>query len=130
MRLLNGHIEGFGKLSNFDFSFSDGLTSLVFENGYGKTTLLSFIKAMLYGLPSVKANTKRFEDRLHFYPFSHSKFGGSLTFCEGSSVYRIERFFDKKSEARDEVRLYRDGALTDFAEELGERFFGLDSESF
>ena len=50
MKLLSYHIENYGKIHGVDGSFADGLTSLCEKNGYGKTTLASFIKAMFYGL--------------------------------------------------------------------------------
>ena len=50
MKLLECHVDNFGKLSNFDYQFSDGLTVIQEPNGFGKSTLAAFIKAMLYGL--------------------------------------------------------------------------------
>ena len=57
MKLLKCHIENFGKLSNYDYSFEDGLNTIKEENGFGKTTFASFIKAMFYGMEA-KRNTK------------------------------------------------------------------------
>ena len=51
MKLLECHVDNFGKLSNFDYQFSDGLTVIQEPNGFGKSTLAAFIKAMLYGIP-------------------------------------------------------------------------------
>ena len=33
MKLLKCHIENFGKLSNYDYSFEDGLNTIKEENG-------------------------------------------------------------------------------------------------
>ena len=52
MKLISCHIENFGKLSDFDMDFKDGLNTVLEENGWGKTTLAAFIKAMFYGLES------------------------------------------------------------------------------
>ena len=49
MKLLKAHIENFGKLSNVDFEF-DNLFVLQKENGFGKTTLSIFLKAMFYSM--------------------------------------------------------------------------------
>ena len=54
MKLLKCHIENFGKLSNYDYSFEDGLNTIKEENGFGKTTFASFIKAMFYGMEAKK----------------------------------------------------------------------------
>ena len=131
MRLLSYHIENYGKIQNADGAFVGGLTEFCEKNGYGKTTLASFIRAMFYGLPSFTARTKTFDDRQRFYPFSGGKFGGNLTFEMDGKTYRIERFFDKKSAKDDELKVYCDGApFTGFGEEIGKAVFGLDEESF
>ena len=51
MKLLECHVDNFGKLSNFDYQFSDGLTVIQEPNGFGKSTLAAFIKVMLYCFP-------------------------------------------------------------------------------
>lgn len=43
MRLLRCHIENFGTLSDYDFDFSSGLTTICEENGFGKSTFAAFI---------------------------------------------------------------------------------------
>ena len=110
MKLLSYHIENYGKIHDKDGDFSNGLTCICEKNGFGKSTLASFIKAMFYGLDSYTAASKGFNDRQHFYPFEGGKFGGNLTFESGGKTYRIERFFDKKSGKGDECRVYENGA--------------------
>lgn len=39
MKLIRCHIENFGVLSDFDFVFDDGLTTICQGNGFGKSTL-------------------------------------------------------------------------------------------
>ena len=43
MKLTRLHVENFGKLQNFDYSFDKGLNILLEENGWGKSTLAAFI---------------------------------------------------------------------------------------
>ena len=50
MRLVKCYISSFGKLKNFTYYFSDGLNTIKENNGWGKSTLATFIKAMFYGL--------------------------------------------------------------------------------
>ena len=50
MTIKELYIENFGKLSSFRLKLTEGLNTIVRDNGFGKTTLASFIKAMLYGL--------------------------------------------------------------------------------
>ena len=106
MKLISYHIENYGKLQEQDGTFENGVSCFYEENGHGKTTLTSFIKAMFYGLPSYTAKSKNFEDRQHFYPFAGGKFGGNITFEKDGKTYRIERFFDEKSEAKDKLTVY------------------------
>lgn len=131
MKLIKCHIENFGKLSNSDYDFNAGLTGFCEDNGSGKTTLAAFIKAMFFGLPSVRVNAKEFNDRKHFYPFSGGKFGGNLTFEMGSDIYRIERFFGKKSDTEDALTVYRNNKVFHgFGTDIGKAVFGVDKESF
>ena len=55
MKLISLHITNFGKFNNFDFNFKNNLNIINESNGWGKTTLADFIKAMLYSLPSTRA---------------------------------------------------------------------------
>ena len=131
MKIISCHIENYGKLTKKNFYFDSDIASFNWENGAGKTTLASFIKAMFYGIPSVKANTKSFEDRQHFYPFDKGSFGGSIVFELNGTEFKIERFFDKKSSVKDEVKVYKNGGLTDeLGDDIGKSVFGIDKESF
>ena len=63
MKLIECYIESFGKLEGFKYNFSDGLNTVKADNGYGKTTLTVFIKAMLYGLDDTKKAKLEENDR-------------------------------------------------------------------
>lgn len=131
MKLIKCNIENFGKLSNLNYDFNAGLTAFCEDNGFGKTTLAAFIKAMFFGLPSVRVNAKEFNDRKHFYPFSGGKFGGNLTFEMDGNIYRIERFFGKKSDTDDQLTIYCNNKLYQgFGNDVGKAVFGVDKESF
>lgn len=131
MKLLSYHIENYGKIQNVDGTFNAELTCICERNGFGKSTLVSFIKAMFYGLASYTSASKTFCDRQHFYPFHGGKFGGNLTFEMNGKIYKIERFFDKKSGKEDECTVYCNGApYTGFGEDIGKAVFAVDEESF
>ena len=55
MKLIRCHIENFGVLSDFDFTFDEGLTTICQSNGFGKSTFVAFIKSMFYGFPRTGA---------------------------------------------------------------------------
>lgn len=40
MKLLECHVDNFGKLSNYDYRFSEGLTVIQEPNGFGKVRWL------------------------------------------------------------------------------------------
>lgn len=131
MKLLSLHIENYGKISKTDYAFNDGVTSFCEENGFGKTTLASFIKAMFYGLDPYRVNAKDFCERQHFYPFGGGAFGGNLTFSMDGKTYKIERFFGEKSDTQDELKVYCNGTLTgELGTDIGKSVFGIDRESF
>ena len=130
MKLLKAYIENFGKISKTEYDFNSGLTTFCYENGYGKTTLATFIRAMFYSLPKVTTKSN-FNDREHFYPFNGGKFGGNLTYEHEGDFYKIVRFFDKKSETKDKFTFYKnDNQITPPLESLGKLLFGVDESSF
>ena len=49
MKLIRCHIENFGILHDFDYVFNAGINVIHAENGWGKSTLASFIRVMFYG---------------------------------------------------------------------------------
>ena len=131
MKLISCYIENFGAITKKDIRFEENLTSICEENGFGKTTLASFLEAMFYGMSSDRANNKEFGMRRHFNPFAGGKFGGNVVFSYGKDRYKIERYFDEKSDTKDSLTLYKNGELyNDFGDKIGEKIFGIDKPSF
>lgn len=132
MKLLNCRVQNFGTLSGYNLSFSDGLTAIKEENGFGKTTLASFIKAMFYGLPQTSKRNLDENDRKKYTPWQGGTFGGSLDFEIEGKKYRIERIFAVK-EKDDSFKLFdlsTNSVSSDYSENIGVELFGIDSESF
>ena len=132
MKLLYLEIENYGNLTGGRrIDFGGALQQFNEANGYGKTTLCSFIRVMFYGMKSRRENDTSFGDREHFYPFSGGRFGGSLTFFYAGKTCRIERFFDEKTATRDTFKYYENGAETAAdGDKIGKEIFGLDEEAF
>lgn len=132
MRLIECYIENFGKLSSYRLKFKEGMNSFVQENGYGKTTLTEFIKAMLYGLSDTKKPDIAENDRKHYLPWGGGVCGGWLSFFAGEKSYRIERTFGAK--AQDDTFKIYDLSLgketSDYTENLGRELFGIDKDGF
>ena len=132
MRLLKLHVENFGALQGFDYEFEDGLNVLYRPNGWGKSTLAVFIKAMLYGLPASTKQSLDKNERKKYAPWQGGAWGGSLEIETAAGRFRIERFFGAK-EANDTFALYDlDTHLPSnaYSERLGEELFGLDADGF
>ena len=132
MRLKECYIVNFGKISDKKITFSDGLNSFVHENGWGKTTLTAFIRAMLFGLSDSKKTDIEENERKHYLPWNGGVCAGRLTFESSGKIYRIERSFGQKP-SQDTFALY--DAVTgneshDFSENLGRELFGIDKDGF
>ena len=52
MKLLHMHVDNFGGLHDYSYDFEDGLNVILEDNGWGKTTMAAFLKAMFYGFDS------------------------------------------------------------------------------
>ncbi len=131
MKLLSCYIEGYGKIKQREFDFHEGLNSFSWENGEGKSTLASFIKAMLYGLEGYSVRTKEFPERKHFCPFDGGRFGGNLRLQANGKEYKIERFFHEKSETGDSFTVYENGGvLVNPPVDFGRVLLEVDKESF
>lgn len=131
MRLIKCYVASFGKLKNYSVELSGGLNTVKQDNGWGKTTLAFFIKAMFYGLRDSKKSVSE-NERVKFKPWnSTEKFGGYLEFEKNGAEFRIERFFGNKA-ADDTVRLtdVRTGKDYSRTEDLGRRIFEIDEDGF
>jgi uncharacterized protein YhaN len=91
VRLRGWHAEGFGILA--DYTVSDlptGLTLVHGANEAGKSTLLAFLRGVLFGYPSGRAE-------LAYLPLRGGRHGGSLWVEAADGVYRVERFVGRRS---------------------------------
>ena len=131
MKLISLHIEHFGGLSDFDLQFEDGLTVVCQPNGFGKTTLAEFIRAMFYGFPR-KGKTLDKSKRQKYTPWNGGKCGGNLVFEVQGQRYRLERTFGAtpKNDTFALFDLQNNKKSERFSEEIGLELFKLDAESF
>lgn len=97
MRLDEISIDGFGRLSNSNFTFGPGINLILGPNEAGKSTLLQAIFALLYGFfdaGSVTASRRELHNM--FRPWdTATPYAASLTFITYENrKYRVERSFD------------------------------------
>ncbi|MBQ5484844.1 MAG: AAA family ATPase, partial [Lachnospiraceae bacterium] len=95
MKLISCYISGFGRMADQSFDFREGLNQVMENNGWGKTTLTVFLKAMFYGL-EYSPRKNALSDREHYKPWGGGTYGGSLSIRVGHKSYRIERTFGEK----------------------------------
>lgn len=87
MRLERMQISGFGRLNGLEIELPGPVTVLYGPNEAGKSTLLGFVRAMLFGIPSRAQAADRYE------PLQGGVHGGALTLrSEDGSRWIIERY--------------------------------------
>lgn len=89
MRIINLHIEDFGCFSNRDFEFCRGVNLVTGENESGKSTLISFIKFILYGMPKKSAENAAF--RARSISWQTGTAAGSMTLEKNGRTYTVSR---------------------------------------
>ena len=132
MKLIRLHVENFGKLQNLEYTFENGLNVLLQENGWGKSTLAAFIKAMFYGMPASSKQSLDENERKKYMPWQGGAYGGSLEFSTAAGKYRIERFFGAK-ESGDSFTLYDLATNCEsrrYSSNVGVELFGIDADGF
>ncbi len=132
MRILRLHVENFGTLKDLSLDLDGGMNVLYHQNGWGKSTLAVFIKAMLYGLPASSKRSLDENERKKYAPWQGGAYGGSLEFESAKGTFRVERFFGAK-ESGDSFALFdlssnKPSAV--YTASLGEELFGIDAEGF
>lgn len=130
MKLIKCYISSFGKIKDYEITFNEGITTINQENGWGKSTLASFIKAMFYGLNDSKQSIAD-NERKKFKPWNTTeRFGGYLVVEKKGRVYKIERFFGTKEREDTVVVTDVETGKTFNTDDLGKRFFQIDEEGF
>ena len=133
MKIREIYVKSFGCLSDFKKEFHDGFNAVTENNGFGKTTLATFVKAMFYSLGYSRSSALEENELKRFRPWnSTEKFGGSVTFEHDGKLYRIERTFGATQ--KDETAFLVDfekNKKTDVSKsDLGKRLFGIDAAAF
>lgn len=132
MKLISMHIDNFGGLHDYDYEFEDGLNVVLHDNGWGKTTMAAFLKAMLYGFDSKRSKDITENERKRYLPWQGDKYSGSLDFEAEGTRYRILRTFGETPRF-DKVKILNLDTKTTAhinPEKIGETLFRLDASAF
>lgn len=132
VKISNLHIQAFGKLEDVTLAFSPGMNLYAGDNEFGKSTILSFIRAMFYGFPQRGPARMKDYDRRKFIPWNGRSFGGSITFTHEGNAYLLEKtFMKKRADDRLSLTLLPSGQKVDLAQmEVGEYLFRISESEF
>lgn len=99
MKIDRLEIRGFGRFQNETFTPGSGMNVIYGCNEAGKTTLLSFIRAMLFGLKSGKRGRDGSASLARRYrPWNGKSFGGILEYTlDDGRRFTAGRNFDKNT---------------------------------
>lgn len=129
MVILEVGITNFGKLHDRKISFDKGMNVIYGENEAGKTTVHSFIRAMLFGLDRQRGRASRTDDYSKYEPWeSPAAYEGTLRFQKGRAVYRIYRRFSRNDRRTEIINETTGEELTE--EMLRELLGGVTESSF
>ena len=81
------HIGNFGGLKNFNMEFQPGFNIIYGKNEFGKSTIMSFIKMMLYGCNSKSKDISQ-NLRRKYQPFDGSQMCGNMRFVVGERIWK------------------------------------------
>lgn len=122
MKLLELHIDGFGKFHDRTISFHDNLNLLYGKNEAGKSTLHTFIRGMLFGIERGRGRAAKNDTYSKYEPWENSgTYEGWLRLEKDGVVYRIERRFRKDNKSLkviNETTGYEVEATKTFMEQL------------
>lgn len=133
MKIKNLKINGFGKIKDKEISLTEGINVIYGENEAGKSSMLKFITAMLYGASKNK-NGREISDFDRFKPWKFDEFSGKIKYTlDIGRTYEVYREFKKKNP------VIFDESMTDISKQFtvtknGTDFFydqtGIDEETF
>lgn len=96
MRIKELIIKNFGKCSDEEIWLKDGLNLVYGENESGKSTIHTFIRAMLFGLERGRGRASLNDTFSQYEPWENPNYySGVLKFESGGRNFRLERHFDK-----------------------------------
>lgn len=129
MKLISCYVENFGKLHDYGMEFTDGANVICQRNGWGKSTLVAFIRAMFYGLEGERKRNIEDNEWKRYTPWQGGVFGGRLTFEVSGKQYVVTRTF--QGQEFFELRDAKTNLVShDYSSNLGEELFHVDKASF
>ena len=123
------NLINFGKFNHQSVSLKPGLNIVYGENEAGKTTLHTFIRAMLFGLEKQRGKTSSKDLYTKYEPWDNpSNYQGMMRIETNGVTYRIERNFNKERKVFQVINEDTGKILSE--EEIEELFAGLDEKCY
>ncbi len=123
------HINEFGGLRGLDFELSGGLNVITGDNESGKSTLMNFIRFLLYGLPAQRGSDN-LSERERALSWESGNASGFMEISDGDAEYRIERSCTAGGSERKLIVSLSSGAAVYPGKDAGEVFTGVSKEVF
>lgn len=121
MRVRGWNVDGFGVFQNYEVcDLPEGLTVFHGANEAGKSTLLAFLRGMLFGFPDRRATNARYP------PLNGGRHGGRLIIDVGDTALIIDRDASRKSVVHVGRSDGRSGSIADLERALA----GADEQLF
>ncbi len=119
MKIHTLHLSSYGKFKDKTISFEDGINYIYGKNEAGKSTVMAFIKAMLYGFSGRGADG----DRKRYMPWDGGKLSGEMTVTLSNGKKVIISRSSGRTPAQDEFRVLDahtgEACSVDLAAEIG-----------
>ena len=94
MKIRELNLKNFGKFSEAEFCFADGINVIYGANEAGKTTIYQGIGALLFGLEKQRGRAAKSDTYTTYQPWENKTwYEGSLKFETGGKIFRLERIF-------------------------------------
>lgn len=133
MKISKVQINGFGNIVNKSFEFDNGINLVRGNNEDGKSTLVYFIKSMLYGINRNKSG-ESFSELERFNPWQSTDFSGKMEYSIDGKKFSTYRDFN-----RNNSKVFDDSGTDITAQfnkdksrgvEVGFTHLGIDEETF
>ena len=96
MKIKELRLKNFGKFTNKEIHFSDGMNVIYGENESGKSTIYTFIRAMLFGLERGRGRAAAQDVFSRYEPWENPNYySGEMKFESGDKEFLLSRNFDR-----------------------------------
>lgn len=96
MKIKELRLKNFGKFTNKEIHFLDGMNVIYGENESGKSTLYTFIRAMLFGLERGRGRAAAQDAFSRYEPWENPNYYcGEMKFESGDKEFLLSRNFDR-----------------------------------